>query len=517
MSVSTAAPHSSELVLRTLRLSKTFPGTRALQNVNLEVRRGEIQALVGGNGSGKSTLIKILAGVYEADPGGEIEVQGRSYHADSFTSAQAKAAKLHFVHQTPAVFPDLTVAENMAIGRGFETRGGAHIRWRALHQRTQRLLERFEIQASPQTLVGALRPADRTMVAIARALQDQEGEHDGVLVLDEPTASLPASEVDLLLAALRRHAAEGQTIIYVSHRLPEVLDIAHRVTALRDGRHVGTVDAAGLDEGRLIQLIVGRPLDRVFPDMPEVHDEQVALEVRNLVGGPIQGVSFKLLGDEVLGVAGLLGSGRSELLRMIFGAHPVTSGEILLDGRSARFKTAGQAMKAGLAFVPEDRTADAAFPDMSVRENVSAGQVAKYFSGLLLRHGREETDAQQSIKEFSIKAASDAQPISTLSGGNQQKVIVGRWLRRQPRVLLLDEPTQGVDVNARADIWALVRRSVEAGTAVMVVSSDFEELARVADRVLVLAQGRLVAEVRPPQLDAHRLTELAFTSTEVAS
>ena len=447
MSTSATAQRDRPVALRVSHLSKTFPGTRALQDVGLEVRRGEIHALVGGNGSGKSTLIKILAGVYSADPGGEIEVGGQTYSADHFTPALAKAAKLHFVHQNPAIFPDLTVSENVAVGRGFETAGGTHIKWKAVHERTRRLLERFQIKATPETPVGALRPADRTMVAIARALQDQEGEHDGVLVLDEPTASLPASEVDLLLTALRRYAAEGQTIIFVTHRLDEVLNIADRVSVLRDGRHVGTVDAAGLDEAKLIELIVGRPLDRVFPEMPEVHADRVALEVRHLSGGPIRDVSFKLLGDEVLGIAGLLGSGRSELLRMIFGAHPIASGEVLLDGRPVRFANPGQAMKAGVAFVPEDRLAEAAFADMSVRENVSAGQVAKYFSGLFLRHGRERADAQASIKDFFIKATSDVQPLATLSGGNQQRVVVARWLRRSPKILLLDEPTQGVDVN----------------------------------------------------------------------
>ena len=251
-----SSPHGGEPALRVTRLSKTFPGTRALDDVSLEVQRGEIHALLGGNGSGKSTLIKVLAGVYHGDPGGEVAVGGVSSPSDRTSPAWARSAGLHFVHQNPGVFPTMTVAENMAIGRGFETTRAGSIRWGALRRRTSDLLERFSIQATPDMPVGLLRPADRTMVAIARALQDQEGGHEGVLVLDEPTASLPASEVDVLLSALRRYAAAGQTIVFVTHRLDEVLTIADRVSVLRDGRHVATIDAEGKTEMDLIELIV---------------------------------------------------------------------------------------------------------------------------------------------------------------------------------------------------------------------------------------------------------------------
>lgn len=504
-------------VLRVSHLSKTFPGTRALDDVSLEVRRGEIHALLGGNGSGKSTLIKILAGVYSGDHGGEISVGEHTWASDSFSPARARLAGLHFVHQNPAVFPSLTVAENMAIGRGFETGPLKAIKWRSLYRRTERLLERFHIKATPQTPVAALRPADRTMVAIARALQDQEGAHDGVLVLDEPTASLPAREVEVLLESLRRYAADGQTILYVSHRLDEVLDISDRVSVLRDGRHVGTVDTSDVDDAALIEMIVGRPLDRVFPEMPEVNEDEVVLEVRNLHTGPLVDVSFALKGREVLGIAGLLGSGRSELLQAIFGAQHVEGGEIVIGGRSVSFSHPRDAMKAGVAYVPEDRPADAAFADLSVRENLSAADVGQYFRGLRLRHRVERADAQRSIREFLVKTPNDAAPMATLSGGNQQKVILARWLRLNPSILLLDEPTQGVDVNARAEIYALVRAAVEAGAAAIIVTSDFDELAHVCDRALVLRQGRVVAELLPPNITSDRLTELAYAATEVTS
>jgi len=482
--------------------------------VDLSVRRGEVHALLGGNGSGKSTLIKLLAGVYHADPGGTLEVQGVSADASAWSPAVARGAGLHFVHQDPAVFGALTVTENLAIGHGFQTRGG-RIDWRASRRRTAEVLARFSLDMHPDTPVGSLRPADRTMVAIARALQDQEGEHTGVLVLDEPTAALPASEVDVLLDALRRYAAEGQTIVYVSHRLPEVLRLADRITVLRDGAVVATREARGLTESALVELIVGRALDRVFPSMPAVETDDAVLTVRGLTAGPLTGVDLDLRRGEVLGIAGLLGSGRTELLRALFGDLPVRAGNVQLAGRPYAPARPAQAMAAGVAMVPEDRGADAMFAGMSVRENLSAAVVARYWSGARLQHGRERTDAQELVGRFGVRPATDLPPAGTLSGGNQQKLVLARWLRRTPTVLLLDEPTQGVDVNARADIYAQVRAAVQAGTSVLLVTSDFEELAHVADRVLVLREGRITAEVRGAELDAHRLTELAYLTQEV--
>lgn len=502
-------------MLRVDRLSKTFPGTRALDDVTIEVAPGHVHALLGGNGSGKSTLIKVLAGVYRGDPGGEVAVGDAVVASDRTTPAWARSAGLHFVHQDPGVFPTMTVAENMAIGRGFETSGLGSIRWKALRKRTIGLLERFEIKAHPDLPVGLLRPADRTMVAIARALQDQEGAHEGVLVLDEPTASLPASEVDVLLAAIRRYAEAGQTIVFITHRLDEVIAIADRVSVLRDGRHVGTVDVAGRTESDLIEMIFGRPLDEVLPSTPTTAARDAVLEVRGLVAGPLRGVDLSLGRGEVLGVAGLLGSGRTELLTAVFGALPFSHGQVLLDGEEVRFRSVDEAMDAGLGYIPEDRAAEAAFPEMTLRENLSAGQVRRYWRGLRHRHGTEAAEARASIAEYGIRSSSDQQPFGTLSGGNQQKAVLARWLRRAPRVLLLDEPTQGVDVSARADIYASVRAAVDRGTSVIVVTSDFEELSRVCDRVVVLAGGRIVADLTGSEISAHRLTELSFTAQGV--
>jgi ribose transport system ATP-binding protein len=277
------------------------------------------------------------------------------------------------------------------------------------------------------------------------------------------------------------------------------------------------VEGDTLTEERLIELIAGRPLEHVYPEMPEVTDAEVVLDVHHVAVGPLVDVSFQVRRGEVLGVAGLLGSGRSELLKTLFGAYRPKAGEVLLDGRPVRFRDIGEAMRAGVAYVPEDRGGEASFPNMTVTENMTAALVHRYWKGGLLRHRAEDADARTAMQEFGVRASSEHQDLSQLSGGNQQKVILARWLLRRPRLLLLDEPTQGVDVNARADIYGLVREAVADGCAVVIVTSDFEELAHVTDRVIVLNQGRVTAELGAPDISATRLTELAYTMREVAS
>ena len=494
-------------VLRVSELSKAYHGILALDGVDLDVRPGEVHALLGGNGSGKSTLIKVLAGVVDAEPGAVLELGDRTLSLDDWSSDKAYESGLRFVHQQPAVFSDLSIAENIAFGTKFPKARTGGIDWKALNARTAVLLDRFGVDAKPTTMLGALRAADRTRVAIIRAVQDREDADNGVLVLDEPTAALPPTEVEQLLDSLRRYAAAGQTILYVSHRLDEVLSVADRVTVLRDGKKVATVDAAGLTEADLVELIVGRSIDRMYPEPTDAPEHDVVLSARGLCGGPLTDVSFDLHKGEVLGIAGLLGSGRSELLRMLFGAYQINAGSVSLGGRDVRFGTPSDAMAAGMAYVPEERQADALFQGNTVRHNMTAGDAKSYFSKLLFQHGAEKRDSATAISRFLIRVASDTQPVETLSGGNAQKVVIARWLRRKPAVLLLDEPTQGVDIQARAEIYALVREATQNGTSVLLVASDPEELAHACDRVLVLRNGRIATDVRPP-LEAHRLTEL---------
>lgn len=501
-----------EPVLRLENISKTFPGTRALDDVSLTLHAGEIHALVGNNGSGKSTLIKILAGVEHSDPGGRIVMGGRAHDAQSFTPRDAKRLGLHFVHQVPALFGWMSVAENLALGRGFELSRWGSIRWGEQHTRARALIERFHIRARPEQPLLTLDPADRTLVAIARALQDQDGEHSGVLVLDEPTAALPGPEVERLLSTLASYAAAGQAILYVSHHLDEILRTSQRVSALRDGKLVGTRETRELDEKQVIGMMLGRSMESVPPTRVKRAGAQL-LSVRQLAGGLVRDVSLELRRGEIVGLAGIVGSGAADLLALLFGVKHPAGGSITLEEKPYRPLDPASAIVRGLAYLPADRAADASFATMSLRANLSATRVGRYFRALRLRHDLERSDARSAIKRFFVRASSEEQPLATLSGGNQQKVVLARWLEDGPKLLLLNEPTQGVDVHAQREIHGLLRTAAEQGTAMLVVSSDFRELSELCDRVLVLVQGKVVAELTHPELDTHRLTELSHFAT----
>jgi ribose transport system ATP-binding protein len=500
----------ARIALAVQSVSKAYGATRALRDVSFEVGKGELHALVGGNGSGKSTMVKILAGVEASDPGGSVTVFGREVDANAITPHLARTAGLHFVHQDPAVFPDMTVADNLFLGGPFPVARAGHISRRGQRRAALEILTRFDVQASPDELMAGLSASKRTMVAIARALKDQEELHSGILVLDEPTASLPEQEAQALLDTLRLYAKAGQSVIYITHHLDEILSIADTVTVLRDGRHIVTRPEQGLTEAQLIEYIVGRSLAEVYPTAGAAPSGGVALELRGVGAGPLNDVDLTVRSGEVVGIAGLLGSGRSSLLHTIFGDRPMRTGIMLLDGEPVHFGRPADAMKAGIGLVPEDRANEALFSEQTVRENLSAASAAEF-----VRHGRldtaaEGTEANRLITELGIKVGSPEQPVSVLSGGNQQKVIFARWLRRRPRLLLLDEPTQGVDVGARAEIYQLIRKAVSFGAAVLIVSSDFEELAGVCDRIAIVRRGLLAEEVTGPNIDPTRLSELIF-------
>ena len=496
-------------------LAKSFAGVAALDGVDLRVESGTVHALLGGNGSGKSTLVKVLAGVHAADRG-SIEVGGRTYDARSLDAATARAAGLRFVHQDLGLIETLSVAENIAFSDGFPSRGAGGISWRRLHRRVAALLERYEIPATPTTPVAALAPAQRTMLAIARALGDGADSRveDLVLVLDEPTASLPEHEVGELLDAVRRRAELGQAVVLISHHLQEVLQVADEITVLRDGRRAGTLARADATESAVIDLIAGRTVgDLRDVQAARSHPGAERLVVQGLAAGPVTGVDLVVRAGEVVGVAGLLGSGRSTLLRAVFGACPRRAGSVSVDGAPVAAGAPSVAMRRGIAFVPEDRGAEAAFATHSVQDNISAAVLRDYWRGGLRRRRQEARDTAGLLTAFAVKAPSGDAPFSTLSGGNQQKAILARWLRREPTVLLLDEPTQGVDVVARAEIYGLVRRSADAGCAVVVASSDFDELAILCDRVVVLRDGTVAGELHRPHVDVASLTAAVQAGT----
>jgi ribose transport system ATP-binding protein len=488
--------------------SKHYGPTRALRDVSFPVRHGSIHALLGGNGSGKSTLIKILAGVVRAEPGGLVArtIAGRRIETalTDLTPSASRDLGFRFVHQDVPIFPGLSITENLALGSKFERGALGRIRWRRQHARARRVLRQFGIDVSPREPVFRLPPAARTLLAIVRALQDQADPSESVLVLDEPTATLPRGDVAWLLSSLRGLADQGQTILWVSHRLDEVCQAADDITVLRDGAHVGTMPLGNAATADLAELIVGRPVPRVGSSGVQ-EQAPVVLEVRGLAAGAIDGVDLTVNQGEIVGLVGITGSGRSSLLRGIYGALPRRAGTVLVEGTELRAGHIPTARSRGVRFLPEERRL-IGFAGMSVAMNASAPDVGRYWRGYLDRRA-ERRAGQDLIRQFGVRAPSADAALNSLSGGNQQKVLVGAAIRSEPSVLLIDEPTQGVDVGARADIHAHIKRAVGGRGCAVVVSSDLEEVVDLCDRVLILAGGRIVT-----QLVGEEITELAIAS-----
>jgi ribose transport system ATP-binding protein len=419
--------------------------------------------------------------------------------------------QLRFVHQQSSTFPDLTVAENIALGHGFEVGLMGRIRWAAMRRRTAAILTRFAIDVAPDDRVTKLSSAMQMMVAIARALQDQDEAQEAVLVLDEPTASLPAHEVDVLLSALQQYAASGHTILYVTHRLGEVVRTGASGTVLRDGRVVGTFAPGEIDQDELVTLMMGQPIERVTGrGARTIQQNRVVMRAAGLGAGAVR---IELRAGEVLGLAGILGAGQSTLLRQLFGALPMDGGTLELDGSARVFRGPRDAMRAGIGYVPEDRAREALFADLSIAENLSVSALDAHARFGYMSMQSERRKARDLIDTFQVTTPSEATNVASLSGGNQQKVVLARWLQSSPKVLLLDEPTQGVDVAARAEIHHLVRQAVDSGTAVILVSSDFEELAAACDRVLVLRNGCITAELTGGEIDEDRITASVYAAT----
>lgn len=495
-------------VLLTLRgIEKHFGGVAALSGVDFELRAGEIHALLGENGAGKSTLIKVLGGIHRPEAG-EIRIDGRP--ASIHHVADADRYGIRIIHQELALAANLSIAENVFLGR--EPGRLGLISRRRIFREAEALLAELDLAELPpvETPVGQLTVAQQQLVEIARALSCAAR----ILVLDEPTSSLALRETESLFVTLRRLRARGTGIIYISHRLEEIIRLADRITVLRDGRSIGTQAAAGVDRGPLIRWMAGRAV--VEQPRPRGTPGEVALRAVELVNHKLRGVSFELRYGEVLGLAGLVGSGRSELARALFGIDPLESGQIMLDGRPLRIRHPRDAISAGLVLVPEDRKREGLVMTHSLAFNLTLPWL-----DIWLRPGRPDYRqraqiARRAIDALGIRAAGLEQPVETLSGGNQQKVLVGRWLEKRPKVLLLDEPTRGVDVAARAEMFSVVAQLVETGLAVLLISSDLAEVLGMAHRVAVYRDGRIL-EILPAATTTleevlHRLTGAAGLS-----
>jgi ABC-type sugar transport system ATPase subunit len=477
-----------EPVLRLENVSKSFPGVQALRGVQFDVRAGEVHALLGENGAGKSTLIKIVSGVYRPDSG-RIVLDGRPVELASPHDAQR--AGIATIYQELLLFPELTVAENIFMGHP-PRRAWGGIDWRAAAAGAREILASLDIHdLDVQAPVGALSVGNRQRVEIAKALSQKAR----ILIMDEPTAALTQADVERLFAIVRRLRERGVGVVYISHRMAEVFELADRVTVLRDGACVGTRDAAQTNEGELIAMMVGRTIDQLFPKS-EVPIGAPVLEVEDLsLRGVLEGVSLAVRAGEIVGLAGLVGSGRSELAQTIFGITPATSGTIRVAGKRVRIDSAAAATGLGIAYVPEDRATQGLIRPMRIRENLSLAVLGALARRWFIDRAAEMRLAEDAMRRFSIRAPGPEQIVGKLSGGNQQKVVLGKWLATRPRVLIMDEPTRGIDVGAKAEIHRLMTELAGQGLAILMISSELPEVLGMSDRVLVMREGRLVAEL----------------------
>ena len=483
-------------IIRTKSITKSFAGVQALRGVDFHVRRAEIHALLGQNGAGKSTLVKILNGVYPAGSfGGDMALAGQRV---SFRSPDdARAAGVGYVPQEIEVLEQLSVAENVFAGRMGMGRG-PFIHRREIEAQTRGIFADIGIDIDPKSIVAALTSAQRHLVMIARALALKPR----VLILDEPTASLSGHEVDALFEVLRRLRAQGVTMIYITHRLPEVLDICDSATVLRDGQVAAEILRADFDEERFIYAMSGQRMQRRFPDRQGVTGTRQMLELRSLTvaghPGAIFGardISFRIAAGEIVGLAGLLGSGRSEILHGIYGRVPST-GVVLVDGHPVKIRSPKDARAAGIALLTEDRKRDGLLFNLPVGANITIGNLENLSRYGVLRADRERRAVRDAMRDLNVKAASAQSSVAHLSGGNQQKLLLARVLTRSPRVLLLDEPTKGVDATTRAEIYRLVVALADKGVALLVVASELDEIIGLCDRCLTIADGRIVDEFR---------------------
>ncbi len=469
-------------------VSKRFPGVQALDNVSFEVCSGEVHALLGENGAGKSTLIKVLTGAYQPDAG-EIVLNGQPVQIPDTQTGQKLG--IVAIYQELSLCPDLTVAENIFLGHQPRNALGL-VDWQTMQRRAREILHQMDVtDLDVRRVVRGLSVGNQQRVEIAKALS----QNARVLVMDEPTAALTKHDVDRLFEIVRRLRERGVAIIYISHRLEEVFLLADRVTVLRDGQVVGAnIPVSQTNQAELIRMMVGRTLDNLYPK-EDVPAGEVVLEVRDLRRGrAVRGVNFSLRRGEIVGFAGLVGAGRSEIAQTIFGITPPESGAIILNGRQVTVRDPVSAMQLGIAYVPEDRKNQGLLTPMTVRENTTLAVLREIAQAGFLNRQREAALTQEYVDALRVRTPSQEQKVGNLSGGNQQKVVIAKWLARKPHVLILDEPTRGIDVGAKAEIHRLMNVLARQGIAILLISSELPEVLGMSDRVLVVRQGQIVAE-----------------------
>jgi ribose transport system ATP-binding protein len=492
-------------LLEATGITKEFPGTLALDNVQLSLEPGEIHAVIGENGAGKSTLMKILAGVNTADSG-EIRFEGRV--VNPATPREALVLGIAIVHQELSLVPPLTVAENIFPGRLPTNRFGM-VRYRELFDQAAQALQKLNVNVDPRIPAERLSIADQQLIEIAKALS----LNCKILILDEPTSALTDHEADMLLSFLRRLASDGVGIVYISHKLKEVFEVADRVTVLRDGKYVGTEKVSDVTPDHVIRMMVGRELGNMYPPRGSEFGKPL-LEVRNLrLPNEEARNSFTLYQGEVLGFAGLIGSGRSELARAIFGAEPKAEGEILLNGEHVEIHSPKAAIALGLGYLPEDRKAAGLFLDMSIKLNTEVTSLEAVSSGGFVSGAKERALAEQYVDQLNISTPGIEQEVRRLSGGNQQKTLLAKWLAIKPKIFIVDEPTRGIDVGAKKEIHFLLRELAASGVGVIMISSELLEVLGMSDRILVMHEGGIAAEFSAAEATEEKIIRAASGNT----
>ena len=476
----------SEYLLEMKNICKSFPGVKALQKVDFQLKAGEIHALLGENGAGKSTLIKVLGGIYHPEEG-QIWIDGKEVAITGVNSARDNGISI--IHQELVLVPYMTVAENIFLGR--EPKGKFGVDFALMRRRAQKMLDQFDLGIDADTQIADLSIAQQQMVEIVKAISF----NCRILVMDEPTSSISDREVAHLFDIMRNLARQGVGIIYISHKMSELNEVCDRVTVLRDGTYVGTCEVATTPKDDLIAMMVGRELDQYYT-RDHVKSDEVVFKCVDIDDGKkkhkrVDHVSFEIHKGEIVGFAGLVGAGRSETMQCIFGLTPGSTGEIFIDGQKAQIHSAVDAMKHGIAMVPENRKVEGLYHQQSVRFNSTIEVLEQFISRLRVNEKREAEITQEFIDKMSTKTPSHEQTVTNLSGGNQQKVMIGRWLATSPKILILDEPTRGVDVGAKAEIYEIMNELTKQGVSIIMISSELPEIINMSDRVYVMYDGRL--------------------------
>jgi len=493
-------------------LSKSFPGVRALNGCRFDLMAGEVHALMGENGAGKSTLMKVLAGVYQKDEG-EIRIDGRTVEIPSPHAAQGLG--IGIIHQELNLMNHLSVAQNIFIGREPLGRLGVFIDTRRMEQETRKIFERLHLKLDPRTPVGDLTVARQQMVEIAKALSFDSR----VLIMDEPTAALNNAEIEDLFRIIRQLKSQGVGIVYISHKMDELKKISDRVTVMRDGQYIATVPTATTSMETIISMMVGRTLFESEGPMAPAMDHEVVLEVRNLNRGrTIKDVNFVVRKGEILGFAGLMGAGRTEVARAVFGADKVDSGEILVRGERVTIRSPADAVKRGIGYLSEDRKHFGLATGMDVESNIVLATLRRFLSlGFFLKHPAIRETAANLVKQLGIKTPSVAQKVALLSGGNQQKIVIAKWLVRDCEILFFDEPTRGIDVGAKSEIYKLLHALAEQGRAIVMISSELPEVLRMSHRILVMCEGRVTGELPALGATQEQIMQLATQRESMVS